>query len=185
MHHSRKSPEQRTAQQLAARLEQAAIPHAITGSVAVELHGGRSIQPRVQVILNRQGLQSFHQDFAGSAYHDVPGKPRRFVDCETNVPVNIQISGHYPGYKSPGPFSFPDPNEAYQQIDRMRVVTLPWLVQLSLASGRSHEMADVVSLIQSGNLDESFLDRLHPAVHRSFLECLEEKRRDDEFESQQ
>ena len=32
---------------------------------------------------------------------------------------------------------------------------------------------------------ESFQARLHPAVHRDYLECLEEKRREDEYEARQ
>jgi len=40
-------------------------------------------------------------------------------------------------------------------------------------------------LIRVHNLDESFLAQLHPAVHGDFVECLEEKRREDEYETGQ
>jgi hypothetical protein len=36
----------------------------------------------------------------------------------------------------------------------------------------------VVYLIRVHHLDEAFLKQLHPSVHRDFIECLEEKRRD-------
>ena len=39
----------------------------------------------------------------------------------------------------------------------------------------------MVNLISVHNLDESFADRLHPTLRRDYIECLEEKRREDEF----
>ena len=33
-------------------------------------------------------------------------------------------------------------------------------------------------------MDESYLVKLDRSVHQDFIECLEEKRRDDEFETQ-
>jgi hypothetical protein len=42
-----------------------------------------------------------------------------------------------------------------------------------------------VNLIGANRLDESFMSRLHPSVHRDFIECLEEKRREDEYERRQ
>jgi len=61
-------------------------------------------------------------------------------------------------------------------------VNLPTLVQLKLAARRYQDFADVVNLIRVHNLEESFLTQLHPAVHKDFVECLEEKRREDEYE---
>jgi hypothetical protein len=58
------------------------------------------------------------------------------------------------------------------------------LIQLKLAARRHQDFADVVSLIGIHNLDESYLDRLHPSVRQDFIECLEEKRREEEYEAQ-
>jgi hypothetical protein len=41
----------------------------------------------------------------------------------------------------------------------------------------------VVSLICIHNLDESFRERLHLSVRQDFIECLEEKRREEEYEA--
>jgi hypothetical protein len=38
-----------------------------------------------------------------------------------------------------------------------------------------------VNLIRVHNLDESYIDQLHLAVRQDFIECLEEKRREDEY----
>ena len=40
-------------------------------------------------------------------------------------------------------------------------------------------------LIRVHNLDESFLPRLHTSVHQDFIECLEEKRREEEYEARE
>ena len=36
-------------------------------------------------------------------------------------------------------------------------------------------------MIREKNLDESFMSQLHPSVHQDFIECLEEKRREDDY----
>jgi hypothetical protein len=65
------------------------------------------------------------------------------------------------------------------------VVDLPTLIQLKLAARRYQDFADVVNLIRANNLDESFQGKLHPSVQGDFIECLEEKRREDEYEARQ
>jgi hypothetical protein len=67
----------------------------------------------------------------------------------------------------------------------VQVIDLPTLVQLKLAARRHQDFADVVNLIKFNNLDESYQERLHPSLHRDYIECLEEKRREDEYEARQ
>ena len=61
------------------------------------------------------------------------------------------------------------------------VADLVTLIQLKLAARRHQDFADVVNLIAVKKLDESFLPKLHPSVRHDFIECLEEKRREDEY----
>jgi hypothetical protein len=63
------------------------------------------------------------------------------------------------------------------------VLTLPQLIQLKLAARRHGDFYDVELLIAAHNLDESFLPQLHPAVRKDFIECLEERRRQEEYEA--
>ena len=49
---------------------------------------------------------------------------RRFVDRENGVTIDVLVTGHYPGRGGPGPFAFPDPVEASEEIKQIRVVTL-------------------------------------------------------------
>jgi hypothetical protein len=62
---------------------------------------------------------------------------------------------------------------------------LPQLIQLKLAAGRYYDFGDVVFLIRTHNLDESFMAQLHPSVHKDFIECLEEKRREDDYQARE
>jgi len=64
-------------------------------------------------------------------------------------------------------------------------ITLPQLIQLTLAARRYYDFGDVVFLIRVHDLDESFMAQLHPAVRQDFIECLEEKRREDVYDARE
>ena len=113
----------------------------------------------------------------------VPGRSRRFIDPATNVSFEVLVTGGLPGSGQPGPIAYPDPSDVSQLIDDLRVVDLPTLVQLKLAAGRYQDFGDVVSLIRENHLDESFQQRLAQSIRADFVECLEEVRREDEYES--
>jgi hypothetical protein len=95
------------------------------------------------------------------------------------------VTGLFPGSGKPGPIAYPKPTEVSETIDNLQVIDLPTLIQLKLAARQHQDLADVVNLIRAHNLDESFQTKLHPSVHKDFIECLEEKRREDEYEDQQ
>jgi hypothetical protein len=135
----------------------------------------------VDVLLTKEGLDRFRQEFVGKDYDPVPGKSRRFVESQSGTGVDVLLTGHYPGRGGPAPFAFPDPEQVSEEIDKIRVVTLPQLIQLKLAARRHYDFGDVVFLIRVHNLDESFMPQIHRAVHKDFIECLEEKRREDEY----
>ncbi|MGH7174547.1 MAG: hypothetical protein ACRELG_30130, partial [Gemmataceae bacterium] len=113
----------------------------------------------------------------------VPGRSRRFVDRGNAVTLDILVTGMYPGSGKPGPIAYPDPVAVRERIDNIEVVNLPTLIQLKLAARRYQDFADVVSLIRIHQLDESFADRLHSSVRSDYIECLEEKRREEEYEA--
>ncbi len=68
-------------------------------------------------------------------------------------------------------------------IEKFEVINLETLIQLKLAARRYQDFADVVALIGANQLDETFADRLHKSVRGDYIECLEEKRREDEYEA--
>lgn len=174
-----------TMRRLAKRFQKAGIPYAIVGAMAVNAHGARRTTDDVDFLLTEEGLNRFREGFVGSTYDQVPGRARRFVDRQNGVTVDILVTGRYPGRGGPGPISFPDPDEASELIEQMKVLTLPQLVQLKLAARRHYDFGDVVLLIRVLNLDESFAEQIHSSVRRDYIECLEEKRRDDEYEARE
>ena len=91
--------------------------------------------------------------------------------------------GKAAGSGKPGPISFPDPSDVRELRQKVHYINLTTLIQLKLAARRHQDLADVVSLISIHNLNESFLERLHSSVRQGFIECLEEKRREEEYEA--
>ena len=177
----KRSPQHQTMRRLARRLKKAGIPYALMGAMAVNAHGAERTTRDVDILLTPEGLERFRQEFVGEVYEPVEGRPRRFKERQSGVTVDCLITGRYPGSGKPGPFAFPDPVEASQEIDKIQVLTLPQLIQLKLAARRHYDFGDVVFLLRTHNLDESFLLQLHPSVHQDFIECLKEKRREDDY----
>ena len=181
MFFQKRSPQHQTMRRLVRRLNKAGIPYAIMGAMAVNAHGAARTTKDVDVLLTAEGLERFRQEFVGKEYEPVEGRPRRFVERQSGVTVDCLITGRYPGSGNAGPLAFPEPTEASQEIEKVRVLTLPQLIQLKLAARRYSDFGDVVFLIQTHHLDESFLEQLHPSVQPDFIECLEEKRREDDY----
>lgn len=180
-----RSREYQTLRRLARLLKKADIPYVIVGGMAVNAHGARRTTGDVDVLLNREGFDRFRQELLGTAFDPVAARPRRFVDKKNGVTVDVLVTGRFPGSGAPGPIGFPEPEAAGQEIGKIRFLTLPQLIQLKLAARRHSDFGDVVFLIRVHELGEAFADQLHPSVRSDFIECLEEKRREDEYEARE
>jgi hypothetical protein len=180
-----KDPANVSLRRLVRRLTKAKIPHAVMGGLAVYAHGYHRMTIDVDVLLTREGFEQFRRLFVPKNYAPVPGRSRRFHDRQNNVTVDILVTGLYPGLGKPGPIAFPDPESVRQTINSIHFVNFVTLIQLKLAARRYQDLGDVVNLIRENNLDKSFVDRLHPSLRRDFIECLEEKLREDEYEARQ
>jgi hypothetical protein len=185
MFFQKRSPQHQTMRRLARRLKKAGITYAVVGAMAVNAHGAERTTKDVDILLTAEGLERFREEFVGDLYEQVKGRPRRFIERQSGVAVDCLVTGLYPGSGKPGSFAFPDPAEASQEIDKIQVIALPQLIQLKLAARRFYDFGDVVYLIRTHNLDESFLEQLHTSVRRDFIECLEEKRREDDYEARE
>jgi hypothetical protein len=170
---------------LARKLEKAKIPYAVVGGMAVFAHHYRRTTNDVDFLVNQQGFDEFQRLLVPKSYAPIPKRPRRFVDQVNKVTVDFLVAGHFPGSGKPGPIRYPDPADVSQIIEKIQVVNLTNLIQLKLGARRYQDFADVVNLIRFNQLDESFLDRLHPSVRGDFIECLEEKRREEEYEARE
>ena len=185
MFFQRRGPVQRTMRRVARRLERAKIPYAIMGGMAVNAHHHERTTKDVDFLLTTEGLAALRRLAGSTEFDAVPGRPRRFIDRTTKVTFDVLISGHFPGSGQPGPVQFPDPSDVSQTLDRLQFVNLPTLIELKLAAHRYQDFADVVNLIRANDLDESFQFKLHASVRGDYIECLEEKRREDEYEARQ
>jgi hypothetical protein len=182
MYFQGRDPVHQTMRRLVRRLAKASIPHAVAGGMAVFAHKYRRTTDDVDVLLTRQGLERFRELFVPKKYEPWPRRSRRFTDRISKVSVDFLVTGLFPGSGEPGPVVYPDPESVRTVIEKTQVVNLPTLVELKLAARRHQDFADVVNLIRFNNLDESFANQLNPSVQRDYIECLEEKRREDEYE---
>src|SRR5260370_23318470 len=143
MFFEKRDPVHQAMRRLARRLEKVRISYAIMGAMAVNLHGARRTTDDVDVLLTHEGLDQFRQEMLTKFYEPVEGRPRRFIERQSGVGVDVLVTGHYPGRGGPKPFAFPDPREASQEIEKINVVQLPQLNQLKLAAGRYYDFGDV------------------------------------------
>jgi hypothetical protein len=174
-------PVHQTMRRAVRRLERVGISYAVVGGMAVNAHHYRRTTDDVDLLLTHEGLAAFRQRFVGKNYACVPDWPQRFTDRTNGITIDILVTGDFPGSGDPGPIAYPEPTRVSETIDKVRVVDLVTLVQLKLAARRWKDFGDVVELIRFNNLDESFAERLHASVRRDYIECLEEKRREDEY----
>ncbi len=175
----------KTLRRLTTRLEKANIPYAIVGAMALAAHHYRRATTDVDLLLTAAGFTEFEKRFVPKHYERTPGRKRRLVDRINGITIDILITGLFPGTGKPGPIAFPDPTAVSEPIDRKPVVKLAPLIELKLAARRWRDFADVVELIRFNDLGESFAAQLHPSVRSDYIECLEEKKREDEYEAQQ
>lgn len=175
----------KTLRRIVKRLEKAGIAYAVMGGMAVNAHKYQRTTGDVDLLLTQEGLDEFQKRFVGKNYLHKVGHIRRFIDRANNIQIDCLIAGRFPGSGKPGPFAFPDPEEVAEEIDKIRVVNLVTLVQLKLAARRHRDFGDVVELIRFNNLDESFAQLLHSSVRQDYIECLEEKHREDEYQSRE
>lgn len=162
---------------LAKRLSDLGIRWALMGGYALILHGVRRFTEDIDVLVTADDLKSLREHLVGSGYAAIRGAQRALRDAETGVRIDFLVSGQFPGDGKPKPVAFPDPAQAGEEIEGVRVVDLRTLVELKLASGmtakdRLQDLADVQRLIQAHRLGRDFAECLNPYVRKKFLELL-------------
>jgi hypothetical protein len=156
-------------------LDRHRIDYMVIGAVALMAHGYPRFTEDIDLVLTREGLETFHRELVGSAYvPSFPGARKRLRAAGGGVPLEVILAGDYPGDGRPKPVSFPEPSEASVELDGVRVVTLEKLVELKLASGmtapdRLKDLADVQELIKARGLSAGFAEGLDPYVREQYL----------------
>lgn len=165
----------RTADAIAGRLDEANIPYAIAGAMALAVHGLERVTTDVGVLLTREGLAKLKQTYLGRGYVEKFPGSKGLRDTENNVMIDVLLAGDFPGDGLPKPVVFPDPASAAIAGERYRILALPRLIELKLASGmtaphRLKDLADVLELIRATALPAELADELNPYVREKYLE---------------
>src|SRR5438128_76169 len=148
MYFEGKAQVQKSLRRLVKHLKKARIPYVIAGGLALTAHRYERLTKDVDVLLSTEGFAAFRQQFVNKHYDPVPGRSRRFIDRVNGVPIDVLVSGLFPGFSKTGPFPFPLPGEVAEEIEKISYVDLPTLIELKLAARRWKDFADVVELIR-------------------------------------
>jgi hypothetical protein len=155
------------------------IDYLVIGAVALMAYGYPRFTEDIDLILESNGIERFHNELIGRGYSPAfQGARKRLRSTRDNTPIELIASGEYPGDGKPKPVSFPKPSEAAVEINGVQFPTLEKLIELKLASGmtapdRLKDLADVQELIKIRNLSKEFADKLNPYVREEFLKLLE------------
>ena len=161
---------------IAKDLEEKKIDYTVIGAVALNQHGYRRFTEDIDLLLTKQGLETFHEQLVGRRYRlAFEGARRMFRTLEGGIPVEVVTAGEYPGDGRPKPVQFPHPTDFSVEIDGINTISLEKLVELKLASGTSspdrlRDLADVQELIKIKELPSDFAERLDSSVRDKFIE---------------
>jgi hypothetical protein len=181
------SPVHQAAAEIARRLEEAGIDYAIAGALSLGFHGYERMTDDVDVIVTPEGLEKFKAAWLGRGYVNLRAGGKAVRDTFNNVKVDFLLTGEFPGDGKPKPVAIPLPASAAEVGERYRVLTLPRLIELKLASGmsaahRGKDLIDVQELIHRVGISRDFAEKLDPYVRARFLELWEiAQHPDDEY----
>jgi hypothetical protein len=175
MHFEDRSAVHQTLKKIARRLDEMGVPYAIAGGMALFAHGFRRFTEDVDILITAQGLQDVHKHLKGRGYVPLFRKSRNLRDAEYGVRIEFLITGDFPGDGKPKAVAFPNPSDVDIEIEGIRYVQLPRLIDLKLASGMSspgrlRDLADVQELIRVLALPAGFTEQLDPSVREKFME---------------
>lgn len=175
---------QLTLSKLSHLLDQASIPYAVIGAMALNEYGYRRVTVDVDILLTREGLQALRERALGHGYVEKFPGSRGLRDTEHGVPIDVVLAGEYPGDGRPKPVRFPDPSRVAVRGARVALVPLAILIELKLASGMSaphrlRDLADVLELIRSARLPAELADELDPFVRDKYRELWQAAQAED------
>jgi hypothetical protein len=171
--------------ELTRRLDEAQIPYAVVGALALGFHGLVRATVDIDVLLTREGLAKFRELYLGLGYVTAfPGAAKSFRDADTGVRIDVITTGEYPGDGLPKPVRFADPADVSVELEGTRVLALERFIELKLASGmtaphRRRDLSDVQDLIRAVKLPGEFADRLDSSVQPLYRQLWEEAQATD------
>ncbi len=166
---------QETLKRITRRLEELGIPYAVAGGMAMFQHGYRRYTEVVEILVTRTGLRRIDQELIGLEYVRPFGLSKYLRDHETKVKIGFLVTGDYSLKDNRKCVAFPDPPEAAETLNGMRVLKLVPLINLKLAGGMAgviwnKNLVDVGELIRYLKLPLSLSDQLHEFVRDKYRE---------------
>ena len=170
-----RSPVQKAIEKLTRNLDEAGVPYAIIGAMALNEYGYRRTTEVVDVLLTAAGLETFKKKWLGKGYVEKFPGSRGLRDTENGVEIDVVLAGTYPGDGKPKSVSFPDPALTSERGEAVSLLPIERLVELKLASGisaphRLRDLADVLELIRAVGLGREMADDLDLSVRDKYLE---------------
>lgn len=161
--------------ELVARLNSEGIPYALVGALALGEYGHRRATQDIDLLLTREGLERLRNVTLGRGYVEKFPGSKGMRDTVHGVPIDVVITGDFPGDGKPKPVAFPDPATAAMRGGRIALLPLERLVELKLASGisaphRLQDLADVLALIRARQLPLDFEEQLSAYVREKYRE---------------
>ncbi len=182
-----KSGVHETVDRLAKLLRQMNLPFVVSGALAVNHHGHLRATTDVDLLMRKEDLQTFKEKHLGLGWMNKFEGSKGFRDTISLTPVDVLISGDYPGDGKPKPVAFPEP-ELVAEFDDQGIpyIRLSTLIELKLASGmtapdRPRDFDDVIQLIRKNSLDREYASVLNPYVHESWYRLWDASRHTDEY----
>jgi hypothetical protein len=177
-HFEDRSAVQTAFRKITRRLNELKIPYAVVGGMALFRHGFRRFTEDVDLLVTADGLKLVHEQLEGLGYVAPFSGSKQLRDVETGVRVEFLVTGQFPGDGKPKPVAFPDPADRAVEIDGVRYISLPALIELKLASGmtapaRIKDFGDVQELIKVLRLPREFAEQLNEYVRPTFLQLWE------------
>lgn len=153
-------------------LDDAGIPHAIVGGVAVCLHGYQRNTIDIDMLVRGEDAVAIRAalEGAGLAWDDVACEFR----SKEGIPVQLLNAGDKAGQGTDVVLPDPAAEGVRVTIEALPVIRLSGLIEAKIACGESNlrrthrDFADVVELIACHGLDGTFASRLHRSVRPTF-----------------
>jgi hypothetical protein len=117
LHFEKDSAVHRAMRKIARKLNNHGIPYAVTGGMALFIHGYRRFTEDVDILVTRDGLQKIHAELEGRGYVSPCAGSKSLRDADSGVRIEFRLTGDYPGDGKPKPVVFPDPGSVAVLMD--------------------------------------------------------------------
>lgn len=167
--------------------EQEGIPFALLGAQAMRHYGYVRHTEDIDILTTKEGLEKIHDRLIGKGLIlRFQGARKSFKETEHYVPIDVITADEHAGSQA-SPIIYPTPqSDSFRNEKGFSIPKLEKLIEFKIASGvwgnRLRDLGDVIELIKSNGLNETFADKLHQLLRPKFLELLEMSRKEKRIE---